>query len=233
MPQLADNARDIQEEVKYLLSSITTDYKKEDSLARYESFTMRTVIMALKVIYMNYLSGYLVDNPHCRSYKPFKEEKLPSNSNLLLLNFHDKINAVIDCYSLPGKIIWKQIGKEDEILTLTRLLYRVSKLSIGEVSKNLINCTIIGIKIFSQIEKELRDYYSVEELDTSGISVISVPITLDCEGCKEIKYNINIQYEKISIWNKVTDKCIFKTENPNNVVEYLLIEALYNMGASK
>ena len=35
MPQLADNARDIQEEVKYLLSSITTDYKNNFYIESY------------------------------------------------------------------------------------------------------------------------------------------------------------------------------------------------------
>lgn len=35
MPQLADNARDIQEEVKYLLSSITTDYENNFYIESY------------------------------------------------------------------------------------------------------------------------------------------------------------------------------------------------------
>ena len=43
MPQLADNIRNIQEEVKYLLSSITTDYKNNFYILLYKHISVISI----------------------------------------------------------------------------------------------------------------------------------------------------------------------------------------------
>jgi len=208
-----------KEEVQALVRLVTKGGFREDSGLL--SPEMHEIKMALKVMSDDFIAGELVDNPRNVTYRPFRITSILDNENMLLISF-GKLHAVIDCYSEPGKINWIQLGRGKEVLDLRHLLYRVSKLSIKTVANNLINNILIGINIFRALNNEEFDNYKYGGIEAVGISVVAIKLI---DELSNRKYQIDIQYGKISLWENRNRKAI-ETENINEVIEQLYIEIL-------
>ena len=216
-----DVVKDLKQvdDLQNLIKLVTKDGFREDSHLLYPE--MNEVQLALKAMSDDFIAGELVDNPKNIKYRPFRTTTVLDNVNMLLISF-GKLHAVIDCYTEPGKIFWIQLGKNKEEIDLRHLLYRVSKLSVKTVATNLIDNILIGIDILRALDNEELDEIEFGDIQSSGISVITIPIKI-----KEtyLLHSINIQFGKISLWENKS-KCIIKTENIEEVIEQLYVEVL-------
>ena len=197
---------------------------------RYKTSETIDVLMALRTLYEDIVSGWMTDNPHStKIYQPFKRVNLSTNLIGLTFFFNGFLNVVLDCASYPRHIGWVEEGKRVQILDLRHLLNRVCKLSIKGIPTHLINGIMTGISLHKTLKKEVKEYYEVGDIDAGGIGIVRLPL-VSIDNVKN-NYSISIQFGKMSLWRNKTIK-LEETEDESLIVDSLLVEAIENINTN-